>query len=211
MFYEKKVLVLAPHTDDAELGAGGLIAKALRNKCEVYVAAFSAAQESLPSGFSDDATEKEFNTSMELLGVTHHKLFNFKVRHFDMYRQEILQAMIELKREFSPDVVVMPSLNDVHQDHQVVANESVRAYKQSSILMYEMPWNNLILKSNLFLHLNENDLQMKLAAINCYKSQLVKGSRYLSDDFIRSFLSLNSARTGREGFAEAFEILRLVE
>ena len=37
----KKVLVLAPHTDDGELGCGGTVARLLEEGCEVHFAVFS--------------------------------------------------------------------------------------------------------------------------------------------------------------------------
>ena len=46
----KRILVLAPHTDDAELGCGASIVRMLENDREVYIAAFSTAEESLPPG-----------------------------------------------------------------------------------------------------------------------------------------------------------------
>lgn len=44
---KKKVLVLAPHTDDAELGCGGSIAKFVEEGREVHVVSFSIAEDSL--------------------------------------------------------------------------------------------------------------------------------------------------------------------
>ena len=41
---------------------------------------------------------------------------------------------------------MIPSESDVHQDHQTIYNESIRAFKFSSILGYEMPWNNRFFK-----------------------------------------------------------------
>lgn len=46
----KKVLVLAPHTDDAELGCGASIARFIEEGSDILVAAFSSAEESLPVG-----------------------------------------------------------------------------------------------------------------------------------------------------------------
>ena len=50
----KKVLVLAPHTDDGELGCGGFITKLIENNVEVFYVAFSTAEESVPPGFPKD-------------------------------------------------------------------------------------------------------------------------------------------------------------
>ena len=52
----KKVLVLAPHTDDGELGCGGTVARLLEEGCEVHFAVFSTCAESVPAGFPADAT-----------------------------------------------------------------------------------------------------------------------------------------------------------
>ena len=61
----RQVLVLAPHTDDAELGCGGTMAKLLRDGVDVYVAAFSTAEESLPAGAAPSRLQDEFLVAME--------------------------------------------------------------------------------------------------------------------------------------------------
>ena len=45
------ILVVAPHTDDGELGAGGLIARAIEEGKRVVYLALSTAAESLPPNF----------------------------------------------------------------------------------------------------------------------------------------------------------------
>lgn len=45
--HKKRVLVLAPHTDDGEFGCGGTITKLINEGHEVYYAAFSACQQSV--------------------------------------------------------------------------------------------------------------------------------------------------------------------
>ena len=59
----KTVLVLAPHTDDGELGAGGFITLLLKNKAKVYYAAFSTAEESLPPGMRKDTLKQQIKNS----------------------------------------------------------------------------------------------------------------------------------------------------
>ena len=48
----KNVLILAPHTDDGELGCGGTIAKLIEEGSEVYYAAFSVCETSVPEGYT---------------------------------------------------------------------------------------------------------------------------------------------------------------
>src|SRR5690348_12775116 len=73
----QRVLVLAPHTDDAELGCGGTIARLLRMGTTVFVAAFSTAEESLPPGAVPTRLRDEFLSSMKVLGVPHENTFVF--------------------------------------------------------------------------------------------------------------------------------------
>ena len=42
------ILVLAPHTDDGELGCGGTISKFVKEGKNIYYVAFSTAEESVP-------------------------------------------------------------------------------------------------------------------------------------------------------------------
>ena len=80
----KKVLVLAPHTDDGELGCGGTVARLLEESCEVHFAVFSTCAESVPAGFPADELKTEFLSAMESYGIPAEQLilFDFQVRHF---------------------------------------------------------------------------------------------------------------------------------
>ena len=130
----ENVLILAPHTDDGELGCGGTIAKFIEEGKNVFCAAFSIAEDSVPDGFSKDALKYEFINAMKLLGLPEENLFiyGFRVRHFPQYRQEILEEIIKLRKKISPTLVLIPSPNDIHQDHQVIASEGLRSFKKIS-------------------------------------------------------------------------------
>ena len=60
----KRILVLAPHTDDGELGCGGAVARFLEEGREVYQAVFSAAARSLPEGLPSDTLVREWATPL---------------------------------------------------------------------------------------------------------------------------------------------------
>src|SRR5260370_37354738 len=78
----QRVLLLAPHTDDAELGCGGTIARLLREGEDVFVAAFSTAEESLPPEASPTRLRDEFLAALQTLGVPPEKtlVFGYPVR-----------------------------------------------------------------------------------------------------------------------------------
>ena len=92
----KRVLVLAPHTDDGEFGCGGAINKWLGEDKEVYYVAFSAAEKSIPKGLPKDILKKEVMEATKTLGVIPDNviLYNYETREFPRFRQDILEEMI---------------------------------------------------------------------------------------------------------------------
>jgi len=204
-----RILVLAPHTDDGELGCGGSIARLVEEGHEVKCVAFSIAEDSLPAGFEKDALAFEFQKAMLALGLTPDNIHyhRFKVRHFPEFRQQILQTLIDMRNQFRPEVIFLPSLNDIHQDHQVIANEGLRAFKKSSILGYEMPWNNIVFETRCFVQLQERHVEKKILALQQYASQQHRS--YLSADFIRGLAKTRGTQFESE-YAEAFEVIRWI-
>ena len=206
----KRILILAPHTDDGEFGCGGTIAKFIEGGKEVSYVAFSSAEKSVPKGFPKDILKKELRKATKILGIAEKNLilFDYPVREFPKYRQEILEDMVQLEKKFQPDLVLLPSTFDTHQDHQVIALEGFRAFKTTSMLGYEIIWNNLTFNTNCFILLEEKNLQKKIQAIKCYKSQSKRV--YASDDAIKSLAIIRGRQIGTDQYAEAFEIIRWV-
>ena len=205
----QKVLVLAPHTDDGEFGCGGTINKLIESGAEVYYAAFSACQLSVSEGFPQDILVTEVKAATKVLGIKPENLllFDYDVRTFNYRRQEILEDIIKLKAQIKPDLVFIPSINDIHQDHQTVANEGVRAFKFSTILSYEMPWNNFTFNTQSFVHLSEHNIATKVKALAEYKSQAHRP--YANDSFIRSLANIRGVQIDTK-YAEVFEVIRWI-
>lgn len=205
----KNVLVLAPHTDDGEIGAGGMISKLIEDGNEVSYVAFSIAEESVPEEFPKDILKIEVKLATNELGISDKNLIvkNYKVRNFNYSRQEILDDLINMKKEIKPDLVLMPSLNDIHQDHNVVASEGLRAFKACSILCYEVLWNNMSFNNQCFVKLEKRHIEKKIGAIKCYKSQAFR--KYVNENFIYSLAEIRGMQIGVK-FAEVFEVVRWV-
>ena len=205
----ERVLVLSPHTDDGELGCGGTIAKFLEMKKKVKLVAFSTAEKSLPEGFSSDSTRKEMFRACAILGLKEKDILvlDFEVRVFSKFRQEILDSLIKIRNDFNPHIVMIPSLKDTHQDHEVITRESLRAFKKTSfsIYGYEQPWNCFTFDTVGFVSLEERHIETKIKAIQEYKSQLKKG--YMKPEFIRGLATTRAINIGQE-YAEAFEVIR---
>ncbi|NQW43062.1 MAG: PIG-L family deacetylase [Bacteroidetes bacterium] len=117
--------------------------KLIEDGNDVYCAAFSACQQSVLKDFPSDILITGVKAASAILGVKPENLilFDYEVRTFSFQRQNILDDIIKLRTDIKPDVVFMPSLNDVHQYHNTIAQEGLRAFKFSSILCYELPWN----------------------------------------------------------------------
>ena len=203
----KTVLVLAPHPDDAEFGCGGTINRLCRDGKSVHVATFSPCIKSIPNGFPKDVLAQELSESMAILGVdqNHVYSYDYPVRDFPAHRQEILEELIALRSKISPDLVFVPSSFDFHQDHQVIYNEGIRAFKNFKILGYELPWNNIQSNINFHIKLTEEDISQKERAVAAYKSQ---GFRpYKKEGFFRSLAILRGMQT-ETSFAEGFELVK---
>ena len=205
----KKVLVLAPHTDDGELGAGGYISKLVDEGAEVFYMAFSTAEESVPEGFPKDILKTEVVAATKVLGVKEENviIFNYQVRKLNYARQEILEELIRFKRLHKDiDLLLIPSIKDIHQDHSTIAMEGIRAFKTRSIFSYELIWNNLSFDTQAYISLEEKHIQKKIDALKEYRSQGFRD--YLSEEFIRSLAIARGVQFGVR-YAETFEVVRL--
>jgi len=208
-FKPKRVLVLAPHTDDGEFGCGGSMARFLDERVEVFSAAFSSCSKSVPQGFPNDILVSEYKSANLALGVKKNNilLFDYDVRTFPSKRQEILDDLVSLRKDIAPDLVFMPSVYDIHQDHLTLAEEGLRAFKNSTILCYEVPWNNISFCTSSFIHLKAAHVNKKILALSNYKSQTHRN--YAAPEFIRA-LALTRGVQISARYAEAFNVIRLV-
>jgi LmbE family N-acetylglucosaminyl deacetylase len=161
------------------------------------------------AGFPEDVLVQEIKASTRELGVPAENLylFDYDVRTFNFHRQEILDDILNLRNKIKPDVVFVPSVNDIHQDHYTIAQEAVRAFKFSTLLCYELPWNNFEFKTTLFFGLQESHVEQKIKALSNYKSQAHRP--YMQPDFIQSLARVRGVQVGLP-FAEVFEVVRMI-
>jgi LmbE family N-acetylglucosaminyl deacetylase len=206
-----KILLLSPHTDDIELGAGGTVIKLLREKNNDFLwAVFSICEDAMPEGLPPDTLEKEFTAVASKLGIRNYRSYSFLNKKFPEYQQEILSQLDKIKREFKPDLVISPSLNDFHQDHKTIAEEAVRVFKKdASIVGYELPWNNLVFNPQLTVRLTETEMQEKWEILSLYKSQFILKRNYFSKQLIFGWARMRGAQCNAE-YAEAFEVIRWI-
>ena len=204
------VLVLSPHPEDGELGCGGTIQRLMAAGANCWYAAFTIAEKSTHPPFEPDAQRTEMMRSTGVLGYAPDKVLveNWEVRTFAAHRQEILDHMIELRQKIRPDLVFCHSREDVHQDHQTITNEAVRAFKQSSILGYELPWNSFRFPTDYFVELDEAQVAAKCDALSSYQSRSYRP--YLDGARLRQWMGTRGLQIEAD-WAEAFEVIRLAD
>ncbi len=203
-----RALVLCPHTDD-EFGCAGTIARLLEAGAAVRYIALSRCEESVPLGLPPDTLEEECRRCTRALGIPpeNTEVLRFPVRHFPRVRQEILEHLVKVGREFKPDIVLLPASDDMHQDHHTVYEEGFRAFKQSTVLGYELPQNLISFHNSTFVALNERHLETKIQALQEYESQEFRP--YATAEFMRALATVRGVQVGSP-FAEAFEAVRVV-
>jgi LmbE family N-acetylglucosaminyl deacetylase len=204
----KRVLVLCAHTDD-EFGCAGTIARLVEQGAEVRYVALSRCEESVPAGYPPDVLEHECKACTSTLGIPpeHCAVHRFPVRHFPRLRQEILELLVAQRKAFEPDLALLPSSFDTHQDHKTIYEEGFRAFKHTTILGYELPQNLISFSNTAFIRLDQCHLDRKIEALDRYESQ---GFRpYAAREFITSLARVRGVQCSAE-FAETFEVVRLI-
>ena len=128
------------------------------------------------------------------------------MRHFPEHRQEILEILVSLKKQIEPDVVLLPSSYDFHQDHQLITNEGKRAFRFCTILGYESALKTLPLLHTCFIKIQSRHLAKKIEASKCYKSQAFRRSW---DGDVLLGLAKTRGLQIHETLAEAFEVIQI--
>jgi LmbE family N-acetylglucosaminyl deacetylase len=210
MPFANNLLVIAPHTDDAELGCGGTIARLLEEGTMVHVAVFSSAEDSLPVGAAPGTLLDEFERAMDVLAIpeAQRHVFDYKVRQMTEQRQSILEALLHLRADVRPDMVLVPSGNDLHQDHRVIHAEARRAFKEVTLWGYELPWNHSTFSTQAFVRIEQRHLDLKWRALQQYKTQIQLKRAYFTRNFIDGLACVRGAQI-KVDYAEAFDVVRV--
>jgi len=201
-----KALVISAHSDDGEIGCGGTIAKLLEEGVEVAYLYFVLP----PIALNQPTAQRETDEALQALGLTnviHCELGGYTNRRFHEQRQEILDALVWNYREIKPDIVFTLSRHDTHQDHAVMASETFRACKKSTILGYDFPWNMPSSQLDCYIAIEQRHLDKKVASVQKNASQLFRPQ--LSAEAVVALATVRGAMIGKQ-YAEAFEVIRWI-
>ena len=201
----KRMLVLSAHPDDIEISCGGTIARFLEAGWYVHHAVFCASELMNGTAIDKDVRWAEFDRANAVLGVQDTSKFDLPHRKLIQARQDVLDLMCDLRRQVAPQLVIMPSTDDLHQDHKAVAAEGLRAFKKVNLWGFEVLWNNLTFNANHFVVLKKKHIEKKLTALREYRTQHAKD--YFHPIFIASMAKVRGVQIGRQ-YAECFQAIR---
>ena len=203
-FYGKRVLFVGAHPDDIELGCGALLHQ-IAQKSEVLCVTLSDNQK---NPLLKNLVNEHY-ASMDTLGVPRERVIleSFTTRTFPDARQEILEYLLRLRRDFQPDIVFTHTQQDIHQDHNAVTGEALRAYRGITVLGFDVVRSSHGFFPNFFVAVSEEDVQKKLAALGQYKTYQDK--YYFQQELLRATMVRHGA-LAEHTYAEGFDILRVV-
>ena len=220
----KRILVVAPHADDAELGAGGYLHREGKRGAHaaVIVLAGGSRSASHVSPAAPGAREREGAAAAKVLGVKEYRfVYAAPDSAFNAFPRGDLVAALE--REFAafrPCELLIP-LPSFHADHTATHDACVTALRPHlnrefplSVLAYEYPGNcwgpQVPASGRVYAPIGPDDLAAKLESLAKHRSQWAsdKDSLY-GERGVRAMAELRGAEIGVKS-AELFYPLRAV-
>ena len=219
-----KILVIATHPDDEVLGCGGVIARHASEGDEVHVLVVTRGAEDLYSKDEIETTRKEMKQAHAILGVKDVTFLDFPAPKLDSVpHHQIVDAISKVINTIKPYAVFLPHRGDIHSDHRAVYHATLvaaRPINNSSIknlLSYETlsetewapPVGEEAFIPTVFVDIS-SFLEKKLAALNCYKSQMKAPPHPRSLKAIEALALLRGSTVSLDA-AEAFMLVRAIE
>jgi LmbE family N-acetylglucosaminyl deacetylase len=169
----RRVLVLSPHTDDAEFGCGGTIASHVLNGDTVKWLTFVRDGYQVPEGWDKDTLVKECEQAMIEIGVTDHIMLDFELENLEQDQRRVTDIVYKTVHNFNPHFIYTPFRNCRHQDHAAVYIATSRAaWKHDSMILgYKLPNDLANFSPTVFVPLKKHAVKVKERAVMSYKSQ----------------------------------------
>jgi N-acetylglucosamine malate deacetylase 1 len=217
-----KILIIAPHMDDEVLGCGGTIVKHAKNGDIVSVIIMAnRAYNHIYDKMKISRDQSRSLMSKEILGYKDIYFLGFNDERLYENLQEMIIALEKCLESYSPDMVYIPFRGDNNQDHRSVFDAARVAIRPSAtpmikrVLMYEVPSSteqspplvDYAFIPNCYIGLSQDDLNKKISALHCYKSEKRKYPHPRSEKSVKILASKRGIEIGVE-YAEAFMIIR---
>lgn len=196
-----RLLAIGAHSDDIEIGCGGTILKLIeqRSVSEIcWVVLTGESKRAAEATQSADALLAEVPSKRVILN-------DFRDGYFPYDGAHIKGFFEELKRDFSPDVILTHQRYDLHQDHRVTCELTWNTFRDHLILEYEIPkYDGDMGAPNLFVPLGESLCHKKIEHLMThFASQSSK--QWFKEDLFSGLLRLRGMECNSPtSYAEAF-------
>ena len=219
-----KVLVIAPHPDDEVLGCGGIIAKNVKEKNDVYVCIATKACAPLFSEKDVEVDRKESAAAHKILGVKKTIYFDFPAAMLEATpRNELNAAFIKLIQDIKPDEVYIPHRGDMHLDRKMIVDacmvalrprskknvKRIYAYETLSETDWDIPNAANAFIPNVYVDITKY-IDKKVKAMEKYKNQICEYPNPRSAEGIKA-LAMHRGSTVSVNYAEAFMLIREIK
>ena len=154
----RRVLCLGAHSDDIEIGAGGMVLelRRARPRVEFQWVVFSAA--GVRAAEARQSAQRFLGPRKE--GAI--RLFTFRDGFFPSEYPDIKEAFEQIARSFQPELVLTHTRDDRHQDHSVVSDLTWNTFRRHLVLEYEIPkWDGDLGRPNCYLPLSTAQAKRK--------------------------------------------------
>lgn len=200
----KTILAIGAHPDDIEIGCGGTIKNHVEKGDKVYYAIATGGEKGGPKNVRVQEAENAAKR-MGVINIDFMGLEDTYIAH-DGKTIAILDGIIQKR---NPSIVYVHSLKDYHQDHMNIARSVLSASRKmkNSIFSYEAPSTTLEFKPTAFSDISDS-FETKMECIQVFASQEKKD--YTEREAVVN-LSKFRGKTINVDYAEAFEVLRLIE
>ncbi len=224
----RNILVVAPHADDETLGAGGAVARLVREGRHVTVAVMTGlgpAPHPFVTAEEITTVRTEFGEAMAVLGVQQTLFHDLPTTMLDALPQHVVNKVAaETLRQVNPDLILLPFEHDLHRDHEILnyafrvalrphlpANRkphAVLAYETATETHLQSPHLRPSFEPNLWIDVSD-DIEVKIEALSKFRSQIAPAPALRSLEALRALATWRGAQIGVRA-AESFMILRLV-
>lgn len=193
----RSVVVVGAHPDDIEIGAGGLLltlASAAAGLRVHYVLCTGTPNRQLEARNAAAAFLPDADVSLALNDLPDGRLPG----HWGQVKQ-ILQGAASA----DADLVLVPSQKDAHQDHRLIGELALSAFRNQLVLQYEIPkWDGDLGRQNMYVPLEDDVARRKVELLHAsYPSQ--KAHDWWDDEVFFGLMRLRGMEC-RSRYAEAF-------
>jgi LmbE family N-acetylglucosaminyl deacetylase len=196
-----RLLFLGAHSDDIEIGCGGLVLSILDRHPAVEVDWI------VFSGQTNRAVEAQRSADLFLRRARAKRIVlkNYRDGFFPQQFGEIKMFFEGLKREVTPDLVLTHYRDDRHQDHRIISDLTWNTFRDHWILEYEIPkYDGDLGIPNCFVPLTRGICARKAKYLQrAFGSQ--RDKHWFTDETFLGLMRLRGMECrAPHGFAEAF-------